>query len=103
MKKFDHLIPFQFKPAGTVSQLDMVRAELLSGARINDEQVHKKYGISRLAAVIYKLKNPSKARIKRGESPLPISSQLVEGRNRFGLPSKFSEYWLADQPSLPMK
>jgi len=42
MKKFDHLIPFQFKPAGTVSQLDMVRAELLSGARINDEQVHKK-------------------------------------------------------------
>ena len=65
-----------------------VRNHLIRFGYITDKQARDFYGISRLSAVIYKLRY-------KIEPLMNIETEMIYGRNRFGQPTQYGKYIFA--------
>ena len=66
-----------------------VRNHLIRFGYITDAQARDFYGISRLSAVIYKLRY-------KIEPVMRIETEMIYGRNRFGQPVQYGKYNLVE-------
>ena len=64
-----------------------IRNHLLVYGSITSLEAWQKYGISRLSAVIYKL------RYKK-DPPMEIKTEMVYGRDRYGDPVQYGRYYI---------
>ncbi len=62
---------------------------LQTGAGISSMEAIKQFGATRLSAIIFNLR-------KRGHD---IETVMVDGRDRFGNPTRYARYYLRDSPS----
>lgn len=80
---------------GTRSQHHFVVKRLASYGKITSMEAFQLYGITRLAAIIFVLR----------ERGFPITTTMIERENRFGRMARFAEYKLSDdyRRKLPAK
>lgn len=67
------------------SQCDRIHEAMKRGESVTQLDAWARFGVSRLAARIYDLK----------EQGVEIASEKVDVQNRFGEPCKVKRYWLA--------
>lgn len=64
-----------------------VRNHLIRNGSITSQEAWQRYGITRLSAVIFKLR-------KKIEPLMDIKTEMVYGRDRYGQPCQYGRYYI---------